>query len=90
MQAVLERAYRMKLVTPDTRTKFYKMMNARGWKTKEPGIEFLAKEKPSLPTAIGKVLNSRGFTEQQAAEIAGYADPADNPFRPDNARLRIV
>lgn len=82
MQALLERAYRMKLVTPESRTKFYKMMNARGWKTNEPGTEFLANEKPSLPTHIGKALKNKGVTEQQAAAIAGYANPDDNPFRP--------
>ena len=43
---LLEHAYRMHLVTPESRTKFYKMMNARGWKTNEPDIEFIVSEKP--------------------------------------------
>ncbi|AWG57923.1 helix-turn-helix domain-containing protein [Mycobacteroides abscessus] len=90
MQAILERAYRMKLVTPESRTKFYKMMNARGWKTNEPGGEFLADEKPSMPAAIGQALKGRGFTAQQAAAIAGYVNPADNPFQPEPSRLRAV
>jgi Zn-dependent peptidase ImmA (M78 family) len=90
MQALLERAYRMKLITPEARTKFYKMMNARGWKTKEPGVEFLVAEKPSLPAHIGNALKNKGFTERQAAALAGYADPDDNPFRPVSNRLRVV
>ena len=90
MQALLERAYRMKLVTPESRTKFYKMMNARGWKANEPGTEFLVTEKPSLPTHIGNTLKSKGFSEQRAAAIAGYADPDDNPFRPAGGRLRAL
>ncbi|MGF2944729.1 helix-turn-helix domain-containing protein [Mycobacterium sp. Lab-001] len=90
MQALLERAYRMGLVTPESRTKFYKMMNARGWKANEPDIEFIVAEKPALPIHIGKALRTRGFTDDQAATIAGYADPSDNPFRPDSSRLRVV
>lgn len=90
MQALLERAYRMDLVSGETRTKVYKAMNARGWKTNEPGIEFLAREKPSLPAHIGKTLKSRGFTDQQAAAIAGYRDPAESPFQPESGRLHLV
>lgn len=90
MQALLERAYRMGLVSAGARTKFYKSLNARGWKTHEPGIEFLAREKPSLPTHIGQTLQTRGFTDEQAAAIAGYTNPADNPFRPESTRLHLV
>lgn len=69
-------------MSAETRTKCYKFMNARGWKTNEPGIEFLVREKPALPAHIGETLKDRGFTDRQAAAIAGYANPADNPFRP--------
>jgi Zn-dependent peptidase ImmA (M78 family)/transcriptional regulator with XRE-family HTH domain len=90
MQALLERSYRMGLVTADARTKFYKMMNARGWKTNEPDIEYIVVEKPSLPVHIGKALRTRGFSDEQAARIAGYVDPSENPFRPEDSRLRVV
>lgn len=90
MQALLEHAYRMHLVTPESRTKFYKMMNARGWKTNEPDIEFIVSEKPALQVHIGNALRTRGFTDDEAAKIAGYADPSDNPFRPESSRLRVV
>jgi Zn-dependent peptidase ImmA (M78 family) len=90
MQALLERAYRMKLVTPEARTKFYKMMNARGWKTNEPGAEFVAREKPALPALIGQTLKNRGLTDEEAAAQAGYADVAQNPFRAVSNRLRVV
>ena len=83
-------ARRITQASPESRTKFYKMMNARGWKTNEPGIEAIALERPGLPTHIGKALRDRGFTDQQAAEIAGFADPSENPFRPDTNRLRVV
>ena len=90
MQALLERAYRMGLANTEARTKFYKAMNARGWKTNEPGIEFIMRETPGLPAHIGKTLKARGFTDKQAATIAGYADPADNPFRSDVSPLHLV
>jgi Zn-dependent peptidase ImmA (M78 family)/DNA-binding XRE family transcriptional regulator len=90
MQAIIERAYRRKLVTPEVRTKFYKMMNARGWKTNEPGGDFLANERPEMPTHIGNALKGRGFTDEQVAEIAGAATPSGNPFRPTPSRLRAL
>jgi Zn-dependent peptidase ImmA (M78 family) len=90
MQAILERAYRLGLVTSEARTKFYKMMNARGWKTNEPDIEYIAVEKPALPVHIGNALRTRGLTDEEAARIAGYAEPSENPFRPESNRLRVV
>jgi Zn-dependent peptidase ImmA (M78 family)/DNA-binding XRE family transcriptional regulator len=90
MQALLERAYRMGLVSPDSRTKFYKMMNARGWRTKEPAMDDIAVERPSLPSHIGRALRDRGLTDQQIAKTAGSAEPSSNPFQPENHRLRAV
>lgn len=82
MQALLERAYGLKAVTAEERTRFYKMMNARGWKTNEPGSEFLPSERPEFPTRIGDALKAKGFTEERIAEIAGAASPSKNPFQP--------
>jgi Zn-dependent peptidase ImmA (M78 family)/transcriptional regulator with XRE-family HTH domain len=90
MQALLERAYRLELLNSESRTKFYKMMNARGWKTSEPDVEFITSEKPALPLHIGKALQARGFSDEQAAMIAGFADPSENPFRAEGSRLRVV
>jgi Zn-dependent peptidase ImmA (M78 family)/DNA-binding XRE family transcriptional regulator len=91
MQAMLERAHGLKTVTVDERTRFYKMMNARGWKANEPGGEFIPSESPEFPTRIGDALKAKGFTEQRIAEIAGAATTANNPFRPTPTnRLRAL
>jgi len=42
MQALFERAFRLGLVTPTARTSFYKSLNARGRKTREPETDSLA------------------------------------------------
>lgn len=91
MQALLERAYSLKMVTPEARTRFYKMMNAKGWKTNEPGSEFIPNERPEFPTRIGDALTAKGFSEERIAEFAGAATPADNPFKPTpTSRLRAL
>ncbi|EUA32507.1 putative TRANSCRIPTIONAL REGULATORY domain protein [Mycobacterium xenopi 3993] len=66
------------------------MMNARGWKTNEPDIEFIVSEKPCPAGPHRKRVANSGFTDDEAAKIAGYADPSDNPFRPESSRLRVV
>jgi Zn-dependent peptidase ImmA (M78 family)/DNA-binding XRE family transcriptional regulator len=90
MQAILERAYGLKTVTPEARTRFYKMMNARGWKSNEPGGEFIPDEHPEFPAQIGNALKAKGFTEERIAQIAGAATVSQNPFRPTPSRLRAV
>jgi Zn-dependent peptidase ImmA (M78 family)/DNA-binding XRE family transcriptional regulator len=91
MQALLERAHGLKTVTAEQRTSFYKMMNARGWKTNEPGGDFIPKERPEFPTRIGDALKAKGFSEERIAEIAGAASPANNPFKPTAVnRLRAL
>jgi hypothetical protein len=66
------------------------MMNARDWKTNEPGGEFLLNERPESPTHIGDALKAKGFTEERIAEIAGAASSANNPFRPTPSRPRAL
>lgn len=90
LQALIERAYRLGLLTSDRRTTFYKMLNARGWKTVEPGSDKLARETPRLMQHIGFLMKERGMSDQEMAEITGFRDPAENPFRPVQKHLRAV
>jgi len=92
MQALFERAYSFKFVSPDARTRFYKQMNARGWKTSEPGSATLPTERPQLPTRVGVVLRERGMTPAEIAEMSGHVDPTHDPFQADHGdnRLRLV
>jgi len=90
MQALFERAYRFGLVTAADRTTFYEAMNARGWRTKEPESDFLAKEFPELAKTIGDGLTKRGMSAAEIADLAGFKDPAENPFAPSTRRLASV
>ncbi len=92
MQALFERAYALKLVSPEARTRFYKQMNARGWRTSEPGSATLPTERPQLPTRVGVALRERGMTPDEIAEMSGHIHPSQDPFQADRAdtRLRLV
>ena len=90
MQALFERSYRLGLVTASARTSFYKAMNARGWKTQEPGGATLAVERPAVPQHIGTAMADRGLTNEDIDRTAGYQPGGDNPFRPARTRLRAI
>lgn len=92
MQALFERSYSLGLVTAADRMSFYKAMNARGWKTREPDSDRLGPETPELVAAIGERLRTKGLSDREVGELAGFADgSADNPFtRPERRRLQVV
>lgn len=90
MSALLERAYRLGQITLAERVELTASVNAPGWLISEPDVEVAAAEKPTLPVRIGKILRTQGFSEEQAARIAGYANPSENPFRPEVSHLRVV
>lgn len=72
MQALVERAYRLGRLSPDERTQFYKAMNARGWKTREPGSERIPVEQPELAASIGSALRSKGLSPRDVASVFGF------------------
>jgi len=81
MQAVFERAFRMGRVSRDERTKFYRAMNARGWKVEEPGAERVALERPRLARLAGERLREAGLSDSEIAELTGVTDVAHaSPF----------
>lgn len=89
MQALVERAYHLQLLTPTQRTSMYKMFSARGWRTQEPGSDYMPPERPELAAAIGRDLAARGLTSADIATMAGFHSADRNTvFRP--AGLRAV
>jgi Zn-dependent peptidase ImmA (M78 family)/DNA-binding XRE family transcriptional regulator len=90
IQALYERAFTLGLVTPTARARFYRMMNARGWKSREPGGDMIALEHPQLARHIGETLVSSGLSEDEINYAAGYVATDDNPFQSASARLRVV
>ena len=87
MQALVERAYHLDLLSCTQRTSMYKMFSAKGWRTREPGSEDIARERPVLAQSIGQSLSARGLSPQEVASIAGFSEPARNTlFRPSGLR----
>ena len=78
MQALVERAYQLNLLSQTQRTSMYKMFSARGWRTREPGSTDLAPERPELPQEIARALLARGLSAQEVATISGFSDPLHN------------
>lgn len=92
MGALVERAYRSGLLTATQRTSMWKMLSARGWRTREPLSDELVPEHPKLTDQIGAALSQRGLAPEEVAKIAGFATPEDNRLLPTAgaARLRVV
>lgn len=90
MQAVFERAHHFGMVTAAERMAFYKALNARGWKIKEPMADVVPFERPRLPASIGENLRMKGFTDDEIDDLAGYTRGAANPFRTAGRRLQVI
>lgn len=91
MQAIVERAFHARLMTAQGRTNFYKMISIKGWRTQEPVSEELQLETPALPQIIGQSLAARGFSDEEIAQLAGFATAKRNALFPSGpATLRSV
>lgn len=78
MQALVERAYHLELLSPTQRTSMYKMFSARGWRSHEPASDDIAPERPALAESIGRELSARGLSADEVATIAGFAESDRN------------
>jgi len=91
MQAVFERAYRLGKATAEERQKFYRQMNTRGWKTREPNSDLLPPETPELAASVGRHLDESGLTEQEIRSLVGARSGQSTPFvRARRTTLRAV
>ncbi len=91
MQALIERAYQLGVLSRSDRTRLYKRLSARGWRKSEPLSDVLPPETPALTAEIGEMLRSKGLTDDEIGRIAGYAGKSDeNPFQPQDRRLRAL
>ena len=92
MQALVERAHQLGVIPAGQRTSMYKQFSRMGWRTREPISDELPPEQPRLTVTITQALIDRGFTPQDIATLAGFADADHNSmFVPPAARaLRAV
>lgn len=85
MQALFEHAYRMGRVTAENRRAFYRQLSSRGWKTREPGGEFLTPETPELAASVRRQLDESGLTRSEILRLIGarpgHPTPFDGPVR---------
>lgn len=90
MQAIFERAYRLGKVDADDRQKFYRQLNSRGWKTREPGSDQIVAETPSLVQAIREQLGSSGLDQAEISHLVGKRAGERSPFTMQQRILRAV
>ncbi len=90
MQAIFERAFRMGKVTREDRSRFYRALNARGWKVREPGSEYLPPETPELAAAVGDQLRGARLRDEEICQLVGVRDLAGTPFASKRPRLQAV
>jgi len=91
MQALIEKAHSLGLLSASARTNLYKTISARGWRTREPLSDVLAPETGKLPSDIAEAMLARGLSPDECARIAGFASDSDNTlFRPAKPRLHAV
>ncbi|HZJ05987.1 MAG TPA: XRE family transcriptional regulator [Nocardioidaceae bacterium] len=91
MQALIERAWNLKLLSASERARLYKQFGARGWRTREPLSNELPPELPRLAQEIGEALAARGLSPVEIAQIAGFSGTSEhNPFQPKQPRLRAL
>ncbi|MFE2595792.1 helix-turn-helix domain-containing protein [Streptomyces sp. NPDC059396] len=91
MQALIERARELNVISPEKRTNLYKSLSNKGWRTKEPLSDELMPEVPRLAQSIGEAMSAQGLTLEEIASIAGFSDPSRNKiFSAQERRLRVI
>jgi Zn-dependent peptidase ImmA (M78 family) len=92
MQAIVEHAHRLEKVSAADRTRFYRTMNARGWRRHEPGADGIPDERPELAHTIGQTLiTCGGLSRDEAARLTGRRNAGNETvFLPPEKRLRAV
>lgn len=90
MAAIVERASSLGYMTPTQRTSFYKMMNARGFRYREPASDELPPERPRLMQHIGEALRAKGLTEAEIAQLAGFSSASEDTFFERQQPTRIL
>ena len=94
MQAIVERAYHLGVLSPTQRTSLYKLLSSRGMRTHEPAGDELTPEAPQLTRHIAESLRARGLSDAEIASLAGFASAEENELFPSAGgpprRLQLV
>ncbi len=91
MQALIERAHRLEVITVRERTNLYKRFSAKGWRRQEPLSDQLTPERPRLTANIGEAMLSQGLSPQEVNSITGFSPGTPNsPFLQARRHLQPV
>lgn len=92
MQALIERAYSLRVMTAAQRTSLYRRISSLGWRTREPISEELPAERARLARNIGEAMRDKGLSPDEITKLAGYhSDELDrHPFQAPGPRLRAL
>ncbi|MCK7661999.1 helix-turn-helix domain-containing protein [Corynebacterium antarcticum] len=82
MQALFERAYRLGKISDQDRSRFYRQLSKRGWRTREPGSDELPRETPALTESIGQRLQQAGLDRLELYHLIGMQPDQTSPFIP--------
>lgn len=82
MAALIERSYSLGLLKQESRSSLYKQFSSRGWRTREPISEELEPEVATIASLVGEQLRAGGLSDEEIAELAGYADADSNALIP--------
>ncbi len=88
--ALIQRAHTLRTITATDRTRLFKMLSARGFRTTEPGSDRLPAEEPRLPQHLRAALAAKGLTPSEIAHLTGYRSDSDNRLLPSASHLRAV
>lgn len=80
MQAIVEHAYRLGKLTREDRTRLYKQMSVRGWRTGEPNSDRLPPEQPDLAASLGERLATAGLSLREIEQLVGVRSTHTSPF----------
>ncbi|MGU3435018.1 XRE family transcriptional regulator [Actinomycetes bacterium M1A6_2h] len=88
--ALINRAATLGTITGVERTRLYKMLSARGFRTNEPGSDRIPPEEPRLQQHLRSTLEAKGLDGTEIAHIVGYDQDSTNTLLPSKPRLRVV
>lgn len=87
MQAIIERAQHLGVLSSTQRTSLYKVLSSRGMRTHEPASDELTPEIPRLTRHIAESLRARGLSDAEIARLAGFASAEENELFPSGGAL---
>lgn len=88
IQALVQRAFGLNLITSHDRQALYKRISAKGWRTHEPKSDLIPPENPEFAPQIGEQMRKAGLSDSEIRRLSGTRAVSDRgasmtcPFLP--------